>query len=86
MAGRYDYFLDEYRIKDNPPEVTSDPVSPKQTDPWVLKTQSAGTTGVKILNFLGLGFPYFGPGAGSFVRYQFSYYTTENSTQRVTLS
>lgn len=65
------------------PELTSDPVSPYKNQSWVLVTQtgSGGNAGIPIGMLLSLTYP----GNASYT-YQFSYYTTEGTIKRVTLS
>lgn len=84
MSVKYDPILGELRIKDVIPEKTSDPVSPRPEDAWVLRSGTS-TGGGKINAFMGLGFPYVSAGTASYT-YRLKYRTKEGSTISVVLS
>ena len=81
---KYDYILGDLRLKDNIPELVSDPSSPEAEDSWVLKTgQNVIPDGTPIGLLLALTYtkelePPFA--------YQFSYRTTDGTTNRTFLT
>lgn len=70
------------------PELTADPVSPKQQRAWVLKTASGGGgSGGGTYKFPGgFGAPILTANTGGSVTYQLSYYTIEGTIKRVSLT
>ena len=79
FTGKFDY-INSNTATPTIPELTSDPVSPIPEEAWVLHT-SGPSVGSPIGLLLAL--TYATPSAGT---YQFSYYTTEGTIKRVSLT
>ena len=86
MAQKFTFnpFTEELDAVTTIPELTSDPLSPKAEDAWVLNSTAGagGNVGQSIGLLLSLTYP----GSGGIALYQFSYKNKDGSIRRTTLT
>jgi len=83
---KFNPFTGKLDLVEHIPELTSDPVSPRTEDAWVLQEGSGSTGGGTIIAPLGLGFIALTTGSAGALTYKFSYRTKADTTGRVALS